>query len=289
MFKGSVVAIVTPMDAEGSIDCKSFSQLIDWHLSSGTDGIVVLGTTGESSTINDDERKQLITLAVDQIKSRVPVIVGTGTNCTMSTIALTQQALELGADAALLVTPYYNKPTQEGLYEHYKAIAKAVPLPQILYNVPSRTACDLLPETIIRLAKISNIIGIKEATGDLHRVKQILSAGVPMDIFSGDDATALELMLSGGKGVISVVANVAPKLFHEMCHAALQGQKEQAGRIDQRLRPLYKALFSESNPIPAKWALQDMGMISGGIRLPLTPLAAKFHDVVRDALRQANI
>ncbi|OGO91870.1 MAG: 4-hydroxy-tetrahydrodipicolinate synthase [Coxiella sp. RIFCSPHIGHO2_12_FULL_42_15] len=289
MFKGSIVAIVTPMDATGAIDYECFARLLDWHLTNGTDGVVVLGTTGESATVHMDERKQLIQLATDQIKGRIPVIVGTGTNSTDTTIQLTHQALEWGADAALVVTPYYNKPTQEGLFQHYKAVAEAVPLPQILYNVPSRTACDLLPETIIRLGKISNIVGVKEATGDQQRVKQILAADCYVDVFSGDDATGLEFMLLGAKGVISVTANVVPKLFHDLCLAALSGERDRASCLDQQLRPLYKALFLESNPIPTKWALQELGLIDRGIRLPLTPLTAKFHDAVRQALQQINI
>lgn len=289
MFKGSIVALVTPMDAAGAIDYDSFSHLLDWHLTNGTDGVVVLGTTGESATVHLEERKRLIRFAAEQMKGRMPVIVGTGTNSTDTTIQLTQQALELGADAALLVTPYYNKPTQEGLYQHYKAVANAVSLPQILYNVPSRTGCDLLPETVIRLAAIANIVGLKEATGDQRRVKQILDADCKIDIFSGDDPTALAFLLLGAKGVISVAANVVPALFHDLCQAALAGERERAMRLDQRLQPLYKALFLESNPIPTKWALQELGLISGGIRLPLTPLAEIFRDAVRQAIQQTNL
>jgi len=289
MFKGSIVALVTPMLESGSIDYDCFSRLIDWHLSNGTDGIVVLGTTGESPTIHADERKELISLAVQQIGGRIPVIVGTGTNDTNHSIELTEQAKELGADAALLVTPYYNKPTQEGLFLHFRTIAQDVSLPLILYNVPARTACDMQPETIIRLSQISNIVGLKEATGDINRVKQILDSGCKIDLLSGDDATALDFMLNGGKGVISVVANIAPRAFHDLCMAAISGNNKLAKEIDLKLRPVYEALFLESNPIPTKWALQSMGLIPSGIRLPLTLLAEKHHAPVRAALEQAGI
>lgn len=289
MFKGSIVAIVTPMKGSGEIDYTSLENLIDWHLANRTDGIVVLGTTGESATIEEYERKQIIQRVIDQVDTKVPVIVGTGTNSTHHSIQLTNQAMEVGADAALLVTPYYNKPTQEGLYQHFKAIAEAVPIPQILYNVPSRTACDLMPETILRLAPLSNIVGVKEATGDINRVQKLLDADCELDLLSGDDKTAMDFMLARGKGVISVVANVVPKAFHAFCAAAISGDKKAATEYNEKLMPLCKQLFVESNPIPAKWALAKMGMISEGIRLPLTPLASQFHSEVLAALQAADI
>lgn len=289
MFHGCLVAIVTPMLDDGAIDYEAFTRLIEWHIENKSDGIVVLGTTGESATIEDNERTQLITHAVTQINERVPVIIGTGANSTRHAIALTQQAMELGADAVLLVTPYYNKPTQEGLYQHYKSIAKAVPIPQILYNVPGRTACDLLPETVGRLAQFSNIVALKEATGSLERLAQLLELKLEMDLLSGEDSTAMEFILRGGKGVISVAANIAPKAMHEMCAAALKGNRAKAEQMNQPLQDLYKQLFAESNPIPAKWALTQMGMIQSGIRLPLTPLAEKYHDPVRNAMQHAKV
>ncbi len=289
MFKGSFVAIVTPMLMNGEIDLPKFQMLIDWHLSNGTQGLVVLGTTGESATIEADEREQLIAAAVDQIHNRVPLVVGTGTNATASSIRLTQQAMELGADACLLVTPYYNKPTQQGLLQHFQAIAHAVAVPLILYNVPSRTSCDLLPKTVKSLAACGNIIGLKEATGDLARLKALLDLDCGLELFSGDDKTACEFMLEGGKGVISVTANVAPQKMRALCDAALAGDRAEALRLDGKLLPLHEQLFVEANPIPAKWALAEMGRIDRGIRLPLTALAPAYHDQLRDALRQLNI
>lgn len=289
MFRGSMVAIVTPMLDSGEVDYNSFSRLLDWQLSHDIEGIVVLGTTGESATVEDAEREELIRMAVDQIDGRVPVIIGTGANSTAHAIQMTAQAKALGADAALLVTPYYNKPTQTGLYLHYKEIANAVAIPQILYNVPSRTACDLLPETVIELAKISNIVAIKEATGQIDRVKQIKASGCELDLLSGDDFSAVDFMLAGGKGVVSVAANIAPKQYHEMCAAALTGNAAEAQRIHQQLKPLFDALFLESNPIPAKWALHTMGMIPAGIRLPLTPLAKQFQDKLQHAMQHVGI
>ncbi len=289
MFKGSIVAIVTPMLDSGEIDYDSYERLLDWHLEQGSDGIALLGTTGESATITHEERQQLIELSVTQLAGKIPLIVGTGTHSTATSIALTQQAKELGADAALLVTPYYNKPTQTGLYQHFKTIADAVSLPQILYNVPSRTGCDLLPETVIKLSHLSNIVAIKEATADVHRVKTITDSGAAITVLGGDDATALELLLNGGKGVISVAANVAPRAFYQLCQAALNGNIEEAHQINRLLQPLYEALFVESNPIPVKWALLQMQRIAAGIRLPLTPLAEKFHPQVKEALSLANL
>lgn len=289
MFKGSIVALVTPMKKTGEIDFESFLRLIDWHLSSGTDGIVVLGTTGESPTVSEDEREKLVKLAIKQVSNQVPIIVGTGTNSTHTTIKHTQDAMEWGADAALVVTPYYNKPTQEGLYQHFKAVADAVPLPQILYNVPGRTGCDLLPETAIRLAAVPNIVALKEASGDVSRVRKILDASVELDLLSGDDLTSLEFMLAGGVGVITVVGNVVPKLFHDFCAAAMSKDETTARALFAKLKPLCKKLFVESNPIPTKWALLEMGKIEEGIRLPLTPMSKQFNDQVQQALVHAGV
>lgn len=290
MFHGSMVALVTPMSSDGALDHDSLARLIEFHIANGTDAIVAVGTTGESATLDEDEHCALIREVVERVRGRVPVIAGTGANATSEAIRLTHCALQGGADACLLVTPYYNKPTQEGLYLHYKAVAEAVPIPQILYNVPGRTACDLLPETVARLAAVANIIGVKEATGNIARAREILErCGDKMDLYAGDDATAMELMLMGGKGVISVTANVAPRLMHEMCAAALRGDRAQADAINQRLMPLHQELFIESNPIPAKWALHQMGLIPPGIRLPLTPLSPPSQPRVRHALQHADI
>lgn len=290
MFHGSMVALVTPMQADGQVDYDSFVQLLDWHYQNGTSAIVVLGTTGESATLNVEERRQLIKLACKELKGKLAVIAGTGANATTVAIEYTKMAMEDGADACLLVTPYYNKPTQEGLYQHYKAVADAVPIPQILYNVPGRTGCDLQPATAIRLAPITNIIGIKEATGEIDRVTQIKEAVQEgMDIYSGDDPTALALIKAGGKGVISVTANVVPKLFSEMCQAALAEDYATAEKINQQLVALNKALFVESNPIPTKWALNQMKKIPSGIRLPLTPLAEQAQAVVKEALTDLKL
>lgn len=289
MFHGSLVAIITPMKESGEVDYQAFERLVVWHLENETDGLVVLGTTGESATIETDERKKIIEQIIVQVKEQIPVIVGTGANATNRTIELTRQAMELGADAALLVTPYYNKPTQEGLYQHYKAVAEAVPIPQILYNVPSRTACDLLPETVKRLGHFSNIVALKEATGDLDRLKQLAGMNCQMDFLSGDDPSSMEFMLAGGKGLISVVANVAPKLVHQMCLAALEGNRQEAEKLKDRLEVLYQNLYVESNPIPVKWMLAEMGLISPGIRLPLTPLNQKYHADLQAAMKQAQL
>jgi len=290
MFHGSMVALVTPMREDGAIDEDSLEALIEFHVSEGTDAIVAVGTTGESATLDEREHCGLLRRIVELVRGRMPVIAGTGANSTQEAIELTRCGMEAGADACLLVTPYYNKPTQEGLYQHYKAVAEAVPVPQILYNVPGRTACDLLPETVARLAPIANIVGIKEATGKLERGQQILDlCGDRLDLYSGDDATAMELILLGARGDISVTANVAPRAMHDMCAAALAGDRERAEKIDQTLRALHRDLFIESSPIPVKWALHEMGMIPPGLRLPLTPLSAQCHDRVRDALRQAGV
>lgn len=290
MFYGSMVALVTPMHVDGDLDETSLRGLVEFHLENGTDAIVAVGTTGESATLDECEHCAVIRQIVEMVRGKVPVIAGTGANSTSEAITLTRCAMQAGADACLLVTPYYNKPTQEGLYLHYRAIAEAVPIPQILYNVPARTACDLLPETVQRLAGIPNIIGIKEATGNLERTREILlRCGDTINVYAGDDATALEVMMMGGKGVISVTANVAPKLMHDMCTAALQGDRIKAQALNDRLSALHKELFIESNPIPVKWALHQMGLIPPGIRLPLTPLSEVSQARVRQAMRQINL
>lgn len=290
MIAGSMVALVTPMDAESRLDWDGLAKLVDFHLQEGTNAIVAVGTTGESATLEVSEHIEAIRRVVDQVNGRIPVIAGTGANCTREAVELTAAAKEAGADACLLVTPYYNKPTQEGLYQHFRHIAEAVAIPQILYNVPGRTVCDMLPETVERLARIANIIGIKEATGDLQRAQEVLER-VPSDflVYSGDDATAVELMLMGGKGNISVTANVAPRAMSELCAAAMRGDAATARAINDRLMPLHKALFIESNPIPVKWALHEMGLIPEGIRLPLTWLSPRCHEPVRQALHQTGI
>jgi 4-hydroxy-tetrahydrodipicolinate synthase len=290
MFHGSMVALVTPMHPDGTLDWESLRWLVDFHIENKTDAIVAVGTTGESHTVDVKEHVRIIREVIDQVHGRVPVIAGTGANSTREAIELTRAALEAGADACLLVTPYYNKPTQEGLYLHFKAIAEAVPIPQILYNVPSRTACDLLPETAARLAEVSNIIGIKEATGDLSRVRRLLDlCGERLDLYSGDDSTAMEFMLLGGRGTISVTANIVPRLVHDMCVAAIQEDREAAEAADIKLRSLYAILFLEANPIPVKWALYEMGFISEGIRLPLTALSERYRGPLREALRQLRV
>ncbi|MES9844786.1 MAG: 4-hydroxy-tetrahydrodipicolinate synthase [Candidatus Sedimenticola sp. PURPLELP] len=290
MFRGSMVALVTPMREDGSVDEESLRALVDWHIEQGTDGIVAVGTTGESATLDEKEHCKVISQVVEYTAGRVPVIAGTGANSTTEAIRLTRCAKEVGADACLLVTPYYNKPTQEGLYLHYKAVAEAVDIPQILYNVPGRTACDMLPETVGRLSRIPNIVGIKEATGVLDRVAEIKGlCGDGFDLYSGDDATGREFVQLGGHGVISVTTNVAPALMHDMIKAALEGDHERAGRIDEKLATLHQDLFLEANPIPVKWALAEMGRIPVGIRLPLTWFAQEYHENLRRAMAQAEI
>lgn len=290
MFHGSMVALVTPMAADGAIDEESLANLIEFHIENGTDAIVAVGTTGESATLDEQEHCHLIRRVVTFCGGRIPVIAGTGANSTREAIDLTRCAMDAGVDACLLVTPYYNKPTQEGLYQHFKAVAEAVAIPQILYNVPGRTACDLLPETVERLASVSNIIGVKEASGSLERVREVLDRCADrLDLYSGDDATAKDAILLGAKGDISVTANVAPKAMHQMCIAALEGRREEADELDRRLAALHRDLFVESSPIPVKWALQEMGLIPSGIRLPLTPLDARYHETVRQALKSAEV
>ncbi len=290
MFHGSMVALVTPMRADGAVDNEALERLVDFHVENGTDAIVAVGTTGESATLDEKEHCDVIRRVVDHAAGRIPIIAGTGANSTREAIDLTRCAQQAGADACLLVTPYYNKPTQEGLYLHFRAVAEAVAIPQILYNVPGRTAVDMLPETVFRLADISNIVGIKEATGDLSRGQEILDGcGDKLDLYSGDDATAMDLILAGAKGDISVTANVAPKAMHEMCAAALKGDRAEAERINKGLLGLHQDLFLEANPIPVKWALQEMGLIPEGIRLPLTPLAESCHAPLRSAMQQAGV
>lgn len=290
MFRGSLVALVTPMNGDGSIDEASLRSLVDWHVEEGTDGIVAVGTTGESATLDEEEHCRVIRIVVEQAAGRVPVIAGTGANATTEAIRLTRCAKDAGAVACLLVTPYYNKPTQEGLFLHHQAIAEAVAIPQILYNVPGRTACDMKPETAIRLSRVANIVGIKEATGDIARVAAIREgAGSNFAIFSGDDAIAREFILAGGQGVISVTANIAPGAMHRMCAAALSGDATAASELDAPLQGLHRDLFVESNPIPVKWALAEMGRIQAGIRLPLTWLSESCHAALRASMERAHL
>ena len=290
MITGSLVAIVTPMREDGSLDFERFRNLIDWHVAEGTDGIVVVGTTGESPTVDFDEHKELIRIAVQSSRGRIPVIAGTGGNSTAEAIELTESAKKAGATACLSVVPYYNKPTQEGLYRHFRKIAESVDLPMIVYNVPGRTVADLQNDTALRLAELPNIVGIKDATGNMERGCDLIRRK-PADfrVFSGDDGTGLALMLLGGDGVISVTSNVAPRLMSEMCKAALAGNIAAAREVNDKLLGLHRHLFCEANPIPVKWAVQQLGLIEGGIRLPLTPLATAFHDQVRSAMRQAGL
>ncbi|OIQ86911.1 4-hydroxy-tetrahydrodipicolinate synthase [mine drainage metagenome] len=290
MLNGSLVAIVTPMLPDGALDIPRLRTLIDFHIGQGTDGIVIVGTTGESPTVDIDEHCLLIRTTVEQAAGRVPVIAGTGANCTREAIELTQQAKQAGADACLLVTPYYNRPPQEGLYQHFRAVAEAVDIPQILYNVPGRTGCDLSNDTTLRLAALPNIIGIKDATGSIERGTDLLRRA-PRDfaLFGGDDASALALMLLGAQGVISVTANAAPRLMHEMCVAAFAGDVSRARDINRKLFLLHQRLFVETNPIPVKWVVAEMGLIEPGIRLPLTPLASQHHEALREAMRCAEI
>ncbi|WFE68652.1 4-hydroxy-tetrahydrodipicolinate synthase [Thiomicrospira sp. R3] len=285
-----MVALVSAMNDDESVDFIRLEQLIEWHISSGTSAIVAVGTTGESSTLDMAEHCDVIKFVVDRVAKRIPVIAGTGANSTSEAIELTACAKKSGADACLLVTPYYNKPTQEGLYLHYKKIAETVDIPQILYNVPGRTACDMQPETIGRLAKISNIIGVKEATGDLSRVAKIRAlVDADFDLYSGDDATAIEFILLGGQGGISVSANVSPKQVAMAYEAALEGNAQLARKLDAPLMALHQKLFVEANPIAVKWALVEMGLIGPAIRLPLTPLSEEYHSVVRGALLEAGV
>lgn len=290
MFSGSIVAIVTPMQADGAVDYGALDRLIQFHLDNGTDGIVAVGTTGESATLDVEEHIEVVRRTVEKAAKRIPVIAGTGANSTSEAIELTHRAKDVGADACLLVTPYYNKPTQEGLYQHYKKVAEAVQIPLVLYNVPGRTACDMQPETVARLASVPGIVGLKEATGSMDRNRRLISmVGDRLALLSGDDDIAVESTLAGFRGVISVTANVAPRAMHRAIAAALAGNADEARRINDTLIPLHKTLFLESNPIPAKWALARMGLIGDGIRLPLTPFASQYHRQVIDALQSAGI
>jgi len=290
MITGSLVAIVTPMREDGAIDLARFRSLIDWHVAEGTDGIVVVGTTGESPTVNFDEHKELIRVAVAHSKGRIPIIAGTGGNSTAEAVELTASAKSAGATACLSVVPYYNKPTQEGLFQHFRKVAESVDLPMILYNVPGRTVADLQNDTVLRLAALPGIIGIKDATANIERGTDLVKrAPRNFAIYSGEDSTALALILLGGHGVISVTANVAPKLMHQLCAAALVGDVKTAREINLKLLPLHQRLFVEANPMPVKWALAQMGLIEGGIRLPMVPLSERFEQTLREALHEADI
>ena len=290
MISGSLVALVTPMQESGEIDWARLQALVEWHITEGSNAIVAVGTSGESATLTVAEHCRVVATVVEQAAGRIPVIAGTGANATPEAIELTLGAKKAGADACLLVTPYYNKPTQRGLELHHQAIAEAVDIPQILYNVPGRTACDMLPETVLRLARVPNIIGIKEATGDLERARQLITQ-CPDDfaVYSGDDASAVELILLGGKGNISVTANIAPRAMAQMCALALEGDAGAARQLNDSLARVHQQLFVESNPIPVKWALTRMGKIPAGIRLPLTPLADEYRGDLEQALAEAGI
>lgn len=295
MISGSIVALVTPMKVNGEVDYPALTSLLEWHIAQGTDAIVAVGTTGESATLSVDEHCEVIRCTVTTVAGRIPVIAGTGSNSTSEAIELTAIAKSVGADACLLVTPYYNKPSQRGLLEHYKKIAAAVEIPQILYNVPSRTGCDLLPDTIIELSSVHNIIGIKEATGNLDRGRQLLSqCSAQFSVYSGDDATALELILSGAKGNISVTANVIPGIMARICKLGLQGQSDQSYAEEARflntsIAALHKDLFLEANPVAVKWALYEMGKIDAGLRLPLVELDPRFREFLRATLINTGV
>jgi len=289
-FQGSMVALVTPMKPDGALDLDAYRALIDWHVKEGTDALVVVGTTGESPTVSVDEHAELIRIAVEHAAGRIPVIAGTGANSTVEAIHLSRRAKEVGAHAGLSVVPYYNRPTQEGLYRHFKAIVEAVDLPTILYNVPGRSVADMSHDTMLRLSDVPGIIGVKEATGDIGRGALLLSeAPAGFQVFSGDDPTAAALMLLGARGNISVTANVAPRMMHDLCAAALAGDVPRVRELNGRLARLNKLLFVEANPIPVKWALAEMGLTALGYRLPLSELSAANHDVVRGALRDAGL
>ena len=290
MFKGSMVAIATPMNGDGSLDHESLERLIEFHIENKTDVIVSVGTTGESATLNFKEHSEVIKATLSVVNKRIPVIAGSGANSTSEAIELTQRSKELGADGCLLVTPYYNKPTQNGLYEHYKMIADKVNVPQILYNVPGRTSVDMLPDTVHKLSSHPNIVAIKEASGNLERSKELLEKCADnISIFTGDDKTSVRDLLLGFKGNISVTANVAPLSMHEMCKFAIEGNAEEANKINSKLDILHDNLFTESNPIPVKWALHRMGLIKKGIRLPLTWLDSKYENILEESLYNAGI
>ncbi len=288
---GSIVALVTPFHPDGSVDYPALRKLIDWHIAEGTDCIGVVGTTGESPTVNVDEHCEIIRVSVEQAKGRVPIMAGCGANSTAEAIELARFAKKVGADCQLQVVPYYNRPTQEGQYQHFKAIAEAVgDLPMVLYNVPGRTVADMLHDTVLRLAQVPGIVGIKEATGNIERAQWLIKE-TPADfaVYSGDDATAVALMLCGGQGNVSVTANVAPRLMHELCVAAIAGDRTRAMQIQLQLLPVHKHLFVEANPIPVKWAVERMGLCGGTMRLPMTPLSASAQPVVEQALRDAGL
>ena len=290
MIQGSLVAIVTPMHADGSLDLPALRKLIDWHVAEGTDGIVIVGTSGESPTVSVEEHCELIRLTVEHTAGRIPIIAGSGGNSTAEAIRLTRYAKDVGADASLQVVPYYNRPTQEGMYQHFRKIAESVDLPIILYNVPGRTVADMSNETVLRLAELPGVIGIKDATGNIGRNTDLIRLADPsFAVYSGDDPTAMALMFCGGKGNVSVVANVAPRAMHELCKAAMAGAVKEAIAINDRLLPLHNKLFCEPNPVPVKWAMTEMGLIGPGIRLPLVPLAQDYHETVRQALRESGV
>lgn len=290
MIQGSIVAIVTPMHPDGSLDMASLRKLIDWHIAEGSDGIVIVGTTGESPTVSVEEHVELIRVAVEHAAKRIPIIAGTGGNSTSEAIALTEFAKQVGADASLQVVPYYNRPTQAGMYQHFKKIAESVDLPVILYNVPGRTVADMSNETILRLAQVAGIVGVKDATGNIGRGTDLIRlAPSSFAVYSGDDATAFALMLYGGKGNISVTANIAPRAMHALCVAAMNGNLSQVIELNNKLLPLHNKLFVEPNPVPLKWAMMEMGLIESGMRLPLVPLDVAHHAVVRAALRESGI
>jgi 4-hydroxy-tetrahydrodipicolinate synthase len=290
MIQGSIVAIVTPMQADGSLDLPCLRKLIDWHIAEGSDGIVIVGTTGESPTVSVEEHCELIKVAVEHTARRIPIIAGTGGNSTAEAIELTRYAKKAGADASLQVVPYYNRPTQEGIFQHFKTIAESVGLPLILYNVPGRTVADMSNDTILRLAQVTGIVGVKEATGNIARGTDLIRlAPESFAIYSGDDPTAMALMLCGARGNISVTANVAPRGMHELCAAALSGNVRQAVEINNRLLPLHNKLFIEPNPVPVKWAMMEMGLIPSGIRLPLVPLSDQYRNEIREALHESGV
>ncbi len=287
---GSIVALVTPMHDDGSVDYPALRRLIDWHIAEGTDCIGVVGTTGESPTVSVDEHCEIIRVSVEHAKGRVPIMAGTGGNSTREAIELSRFAKKVGADCTLSVVPYYNKPSQEGIYQHFKAIAEAADIPMVLYNVPGRTVADMQHDTVLRLAQVPGVIGIKEATGNIERAQWLIrQAPKGFSIYSGDDGTAVALMLLGGHGNVSVTANVAPKAMHDLCMAAMAGQTRDAAAIQMRLLPLHKSLFCESSPAPTKWAMQRLGLIGGGLRLPITPLTAAGQAQVEQALRDAGL
>ncbi len=290
MIQGSIVAIVTPMHADGSLDLPGLCKLIDWHIAEGTDGIVIVGTTGESPTVSVDEHCELIRVAVEHTAKRIPIIAGTGGNSTSEAVELTQFAKDVGADASLLVVPYYNRPTQEGMYQHFRKIVEAVDLPAILYNVPGRTVADMANETILRLAQVPGVIGVKDATGNVGRGIDLMRlAPKGFAVYSGDDPTAMALMFCGAKGNISVTANIAPRGMHQLCDAAMNMRVAEAIDINNKLFPLHNKLFIEPNPVPLKWAMAEIGLIPSGMRLPIVPLAAEYHDIVRTAMRESGV